>query len=204
MRRVEKVCDFCKDTFSVPRCQSHQQYCSKDCYHSSRRPYVDELGNMVKRCSTCGSTKTLTDFSQAKDKRSGYQTRCKTCESKSQKAVYEKVSVTEDFKRKLHKDNRTVRRRFWKGKHSAKKRSYVWNLSLEQYEILVKHPCHYCGKPIDDAGVGLDRKDNGTIYSETDCVSCCGRCNSTFMANFNYAEKMQLAVVIRQIDQNRA
>jgi len=203
MSKIKKQCNFCSEIFEVWESQSHQMYCSKTCYSKSRHPFANDKGEMVKRCSTCSEIKLVDQFYRCQSYKSGYQTCCKMCEQQNHASWYQEASQKEDFKSKLLKDNRTPKRRFCKGRHSATRRNYVWKLTFEQYENLVAQPCHYCSKQIDDAGVGLDRKNNGNTYSLLECVPCCGRCNSTFMDNYEYHEKLQLAEVIRRIDSER-
>lgn len=58
-------------------------------------------------------------------------------------------------------------------KHQAKKRGYVFELTIEQFKQLCLEPCHYCG----DFFVGIDRKDNSIGYVYSNCVPCCKHCN---------------------------
>jgi hypothetical protein len=65
-----------------------------------------------------------------------------------------------------------------------------WEITKEQYRILTKGNCHYCGKPPrhvrkDDKTFhggylcnGIDRVDNTKGYVIDNCVPCCWECNS--------------------------
>lgn len=84
---------------------------------------------------------------------------------------------------------------------NAKFRNVVFDLSLDQHKELIKTGlCHYCNQSLNKTGGGLDRKDNNTGYLFDNCVSCCGRCNTTFSDNFNYEEKLMLSKTIKEID----
>ena len=69
----------------------------------------------------------------------------------------------------------------------ARRRSYTWDISIEQFEELTSANCYYCGEPpraVSSNGGkepyiynGIDRKDNSIGYLITNCVSCCWACN---------------------------
>ena len=52
------------------------------------------------------------------------------------------------------------------------KRSF--NLTIEQFESIVKDPCYYC-KELENNGI--DRQDHTIGYELDNCVSCCETCN---------------------------
>jgi hypothetical protein len=60
---------------------------------------------------------------------------------------------------------------------AEEERSLPFELSQNQWDMLTRSPCHYCGYQ-DEHGIGIDRIDN-TIrkYTLTNCVACCGSCN---------------------------
>jgi hypothetical protein len=73
-------------------------------------------------------------------------------------------------------------------KNNAKNRNLVFELTKEQFKILNKQNCFYCGKipsSITKTGTdhssyvynGIDRKDNSKGYTIENSVSCCGLCN---------------------------
>ena len=73
----------------------------------------------------------------------------------------------------------------------AEKREYSFNLTKEQFRILTKGDCHYCGAPpkrqFKVGGKsygfyiynGVDRLDNSIGYEFSNCVPCCWPCNKT-------------------------
>lgn len=93
--------------------------------------------------------------------------------------------------------NRQSKRIFRQLRDSAKKRNLIFELKYEDFEILSKLKCHYCGKePYEkryayykarytvglDSDVSImlnsiDRKDNKIGYVKGNCAPCCSRCN---------------------------
>lgn len=72
----------------------------------------------------------------------------------------------------------------------AKHRGYAFELSIEQFHMLIKQPCYYCGSNDDTKLVGaytykqwrlrangIDRLVNSIGYVLNNCVACCKRCN---------------------------
>lgn len=81
-------------------------------------------------------------------------------------------------------------------KRNAKSRGYNWELTDDEFELLIKQPCHYCGaEPKIFPSLekynktnspylvnGVDRKDNTLGYTKDNCVTCCPRCNQMKMS----------------------
>jgi hypothetical protein len=61
-------------------------------------------------------------------------------------------------------------------RHAAYRRALEFNITLGQFDTMVRAPCYYCGR--DDHVMGLDRVDNAEGYNEQNCVACCSMCNS--------------------------
>lgn len=82
-------------------------------------------------------------------------------------------------------------------RHNAIRDKKVFNISFDQFCLLVQDDCHYCGMTptesniyksrrdvkkhtIEDSKVltnGIDRKDNKIGYEIENCLSCCTACN---------------------------
>lgn len=73
-------------------------------------------------------------------------------------------------------------------KKSAEKRTYPFTLTLEQFKILTKSNCFYCGMAPSTLATtgnsfsnytynGVDRKNNKLGYELENCVTCCKTCN---------------------------
>jgi hypothetical protein len=69
----------------------------------------------------------------------------------------------------------SVRGKYIQYKAAAKRRSLVFQLTLEQFKEYWGLPCSYCGADI--RTIGLDREDNARGYEVDNVVPCCARCN---------------------------
>ena len=69
---------------------------------------------------------------------------------------------------------KTLKYKFYRYKYNAKKRDKIFCLSYEEFLLLIKGKCFYCGS---DEHVGIDRKDNKIGYTIENSVSCCWDCN---------------------------
>jgi hypothetical protein len=100
----------------------------------------------------------------------------------------------------LPKNETTLLRSLWSTyKSLAKKRGYEFALTWEEFELLTKGNCIYCGKEpyqvlnprrrtqLPCTYNGVDRVDNAVGYITTNTVSCCGLCN--FMKS-NYTQEV--------------
>jgi transposase len=71
--------------------------------------------------------------------------------------------------------------------YQAKKRGLCFNLTLEQFIILIRRDCYYCGRSPGRQWCtsrkrsiiawGIDRVENTIGYQLDNCVTCCGTCN---------------------------
>lgn len=73
----------------------------------------------------------------------------------------------------------------------AKGRGYDFQLTRDQFRLLVSQTCHYCGSPPSPrtyrnghgglnspfVANGVDRFDNAVGYTLSNCVACCISCN---------------------------
>jgi len=89
---------------------------------------------------------------------------------------------------KNKKPNTTLRHLFARYKRRSKKHKLLFELTIEEFKILTKKNCYYCGgepsnfyianHAIDGyAYNGIDRFDNSLGYTYNNCVPCCKRCN---------------------------
>ena len=73
-------------------------------------------------------------------------------------------------------------------KDHARQRSIPFELPKEDFNLLIKSNCFYCGSPPSTARTarrsgavllynGIDRVDNNQGYSKENCVPCCSTCN---------------------------
>lgn len=90
----------------------------------------------------------------------------------------------------------------------AKLKSRKFEISKEEFKILTKMHCHYCGSApsnitkkneslfaSDYIYNGIDRKDNNEGYTVKNCVPCCKICNQA-KHTFSYAEFMNWIQVL--------
>jgi len=77
-------------------------------------------------------------------------------------------------------------------KTKAQLRNYTFELTEEEFKILTKQNCHYCGiQPYQETGSkkcngkytynGVDRKINNIGYTLENSIPCCGVCNKMKM-----------------------
>lgn len=100
----------------------------------------------------------------------------------------------EEILKKLKRYSQTIKGRFVAGKSIAKKRNMEWELSFEQYKLLIENSkCHYCPNQLASTGYGLDRIDNRLGYTFNNVVPCCGQCN---MLRSNLITQQELVKVI--------
>lgn len=79
----------------------------------------------------------------------------------------------------------------------AEERDLEFSLEREEFEQLLWKPCHYCGSPSGNVMTirskvgptrqvrynGIDRINNGIGYLLSNCVPCCGQCNTMKMGS---------------------
>jgi len=61
-------------------------------------------------------------------------------------------------------------------KRGAADRGYTFNLTKQQFELLINKDCAYCGKAPNKYN-GVDRVDNSQGYTYENVVPCCSICN---------------------------
>lgn len=136
-------------------------------------------------CTRCGSVM----FSAADNITTGHVKSC-VCAKRVKGRVSTRVYPPVDHRRVA------IRTLFSQYRKGASNRSYSWELTEDQFEVITSSNCHYCGvEPlqckryasrklvIKDAYMfnGIDRQDNRRGYELSNCVPCCGVCNQTKM-----------------------
>ena len=58
--------------------------------------------------------------------------------------------------------------------YKAEARNLIFRLTLEEFEQIIRQPCHYCGEY---EVMGIDRVDNRIGYLKSNSVPCCTECN---------------------------
>jgi hypothetical protein len=118
----------------------------------------------------------------------------------AQRAAYNKqyaLDHPEEMKARRADHNRRPHNRFKRAVKKAAKRELTWLLTLEEYTLLIKQPCHYCnnefGTTVGMMATGLDRLDNSRGYEMDNVVSCCYECN-TMRSYILSPEELRIAV----------
>lgn len=84
----------------------------------------------------------------------------------------------DDMQTRIQKYERTLKRRYARAKHRAKKAKRAFTLTFAQYEsLLIDDMCTYCGGRLDKTGSSLDRINSRYGYTKKNSVACCGVCN---------------------------
>ena len=62
-------------------------------------------------------------------------------------------------------------------KHNSTFKQLMFEISQEDFILLVKSPCNYCGIIQEKGFNGIDRVNSSIGYINNNCVSCCAMCN---------------------------
>jgi hypothetical protein len=117
-----------------------------------------------KRCPTCKRTLPLSDFHKNRNAGDGVQGWCKECFCKRRRRYYAQFGVRDA-------DN------FAALKRAAVRRAIIFQLSLEDYLVIISKQCSYGEGSRPAFAIGVDRKDPAGIYSKQNCVPSCNRHN---------------------------
>lgn len=142
--------------------------------------------NNEAECLKCKTIKSLHMFR----KQNGFiNGKCKPCQ-------YE----IERLRRKLKRANRPHRvlvGRYNKYKRDAKERDLAFEITAEQFDVLIRLPCSYCGST---DKIGVDRANNSLGYLASNCVPCCGPCNFIKRTMSVNKLKLHLAKMVKHMD----
>ena len=166
---------------------------------------------LTKRCSECKTEKPLADFHKKKSSKDGFNYRCKACikvymharyeakkpELLAQNAVW--IAAHPEEQKEYTKTYRTGRGRYVTARNAAKQRKLAFELSREEYEALVSHPCHYCDGPLNSWGLGLDRKNNRLGYTLDNVLPCCKDCNLVRADRYTVQEMEFIGISLKEV-----
>ena len=69
--------------------------------------------------------------------------------------------------------------RYNKLRVQAKRKGLACNIKKDEYiKLLSANICKYCGGPLSETGINLDRIDNRWGYTLKNVYPCCGNCNA--------------------------
>jgi hypothetical protein len=142
-------------------------------------------------CNRCGTT------DQSLFTRKTHRERCTPCWAAIRRSVpnWREIQQGKD---------RQPRNRFSQLKAVCKKQGIAITLTLEQYEVLLSKPCHYCGGALSPYGRAIDKWNPLKGYTPDNVVPCCGLCNDVRGAIFTPDEMKLLGAVVAGIQVARA
>ena len=123
----------------------------------------------TKYCNTCLKEFPLESFNGEKN---NITKTCKTCRDDNKK---QDLKRDKEHRNELARNN--LKPQYTTYKKGAKDRNLEFNISYDEYEALVKLPCHYCGIIQERGFNGIDRRNSSIGYIIENSVSCCPMCN---------------------------
>lgn len=133
---------------------------------------------MPKRCTGCKIVKDSSDYFSNPRGKDGLTAKCKPCTKQSWASLGSR----------------------WSGFHAqARRDGNEITLTREEWESLIKKPCHYCRGPLPTFGRGLDRKDFDKPYSNDNVLPCCGVCNEQRGRAYSVEEQEMYGAVTEKI-----
>jgi hypothetical protein len=112
-------------------------------------------------------------------KQKGKENKRRWYEKNKEKVLERTKQYYENNRKKYQTNDRTIGKRFNRGKSRAKIKNIPWNIEFLEYEQLAKKPCAYCGYNNigQTSGLSLDRIDSNKGYTSDNVLPCCGMCN---------------------------
>ena len=144
---------------------------------------------VAKVCGKCNQEKTIENFSKCSKGIDGYQNRCRDCAKQN---YWEKREQLVERKREYNKNNRDeinakgkIHRDSDPDKNKERKLKYYYNISLEQYNVLLEqqnHSCAICGGTNKNGKVLAVDHDHSCCPGGRSCGECvrgllCNDCN---------------------------
>lgn len=126
----------------------------------------------LKWCSGCKIPLPKTNFSNDRSAPDRLNYYCKPC-------AVDRVTA-----RRI--DN--IHNRWDHAKRLALKSHHDWTILEDEYALLMKMPCVYCGCPLNLQGIGLDRINNTEEYTSGNVLSACNECNVARSDHFSPVE----------------
>lgn len=102
-------------------------------------------------------------------------------------------------KKSCGKYQRTTKGQFSRLKARCSHERIKFSLTLEEFIILRRYPCVYCGGPLSEASHSLDRLDPGGPYSKDNVVACCWSCNKARGDNVDRLEVILFGAIKRAL-----
>ena len=156
-------CDICLE---VDRIKEKERYDERLKIANGIRSVADSTKRL---CVMCGK-----EYEKFYTIRGAESTRCEGC----QNTMRTTDAKREDRVRSYKVENMKNTERYYKQYYmSAHKRSYAFELTLDEFSSLVVQPCYHCNYFKEGEANGIDRVDNSKGYSMSNCLPCCEMCN---------------------------
>lgn len=177
INQVKVICSFCgKSIFASKKRSQEIAHCSRKCY------IAHAVSGEDRRCKKCGELKSIKEFALHVIGKPIKRRVCHDCFNKDNMAK----SLTSKY-------------RWQSSKSRCLRTDQIWDISFEDFEVLIKNRCHYCDGELNKTGCGLDRKNNNLGYIAGNVVPCCKECNAVKNSFFTYEDMMLLSPVLKQI-----
>jgi predicted transcriptional regulator len=187
----------------------------------TERRYTNE-GQKI--CSKCKRQKELSDFGKDQNAKNKLHRFCKICLVKKSRTARSKLTKAdkrryyEVQRRRIETPDGMLQQRETSKRHHARpagkfiqwrstaiRTGRGWTITKEEYLLLVKNPCTYCGGPLPTYGAGLDRLDNRRGYHADNVTPCCTICNLSRRDHFTPDEMRKfIGPAVKAIRQARA
>lgn len=142
-----------------------------------------------KRCYKCKKTKSVNLFHKDGNIKDGVRSLCKKCANEYRREKYKTEIVSDQS-------------RFKTAKHVAIKKDHAWDLTFEEWALLVlgaNKRCSYCLGPLPVGGSALDRMDSSQGYIKGNITPCCKKCNGLKSDAYSYEEFMAVMALLRKM-----
>lgn len=180
---------------------------------------ISENSQFQRKCTDCKCIFPLDshNFHKSKNRKFGFEYKCKECEKK--RAVIKNINrrgtqrfkkLTREQKEKKYAHNRAYyKTKIGRAKalaHSYRKMDRIKNVESDiTWEFIMNNildkECFYCKSEEDS--LGCDRLDNSIGHTMDNVVPCCRICNTTRFSQFTPAEMKCIGEVIYKIKQDR-
>lgn len=201
-RDGHKICSNCRNELPLEPKFFHRHSSSYDGYGSKCKKClgsdyevfqpnkVVEVAKGYKTCSICRNVFPYTSFSNMKDNKDGYNSRCRKCDRKvaleymSKPGVKEKKkSYAKEYRLKYYKTDKGIkvnvlncqRRRSRKQKAKIDYGMNVWDETL----VLFDNKCAYCGKSGKLHQEHIIPLSKGGGYIKENIIPACYKCNGS-------------------------
>ena len=146
----------------------------------------------------CGVSQPRTSFFRRTRAKDGLQHRCKGCQYFGRRTKYRVVE-----QRGRRRYSRTDHGRFVHSQSIARRKHRDWDISFEEYTVMLEAGCTYCGGRLNVTSIGLDRLDNAGGYTIGNVVPACGRCNCMRGRVLTPRQMLQVGALLKKFDKEK-